>query len=536
MGLLFWIVVAPLIAALVILAVPKLGVGGYRTVAFLGAVAALIMTLAAWESFDANSASTFQHVSQMNWFTLPDVWLGLNLGIGLSFGVDGLSLGLLTLAAVICTLAISSVKVHSPRKREYYFWISLASAGVFAVFTALDLFTFLAALEVTLFATFFLIYIFGNEGRRQAAFKFLIYRGLATVALLVAFIGIAFGAAGALGPHAASLPPISAALTAGANQQAYQQALMAAHVGQPTLNIPTLLNMMHQIPTSAFSEHWRAALFLVLLLAVFIEEAFVPFHTWLPSTHEVAETGTNMIIGGILTKTGAYVLLRIGVGLLPEQVQHYGVLLAVMGVINILYGAFAAWAQKGWRRLIAFSSISHMGLVLLGIAAFNSAGLQGAMFMLISSGLLTALLFYVTGAMETRTSQSAFSAFGGLAKPMPVLSGFLLLGALGSLGLPLTSGFISEIQAFIGGFGTFPTLSFVALLGLILSAVYMLYAIQKTTFGPTAAHNLELADAQVFEYVPIVVLTALVLVVGIDPNIIGSVFGPSVNALLRIGG
>lgn len=536
MGLLFWVVVAPLIAGLGILVIPNLGRGGYRTLAFLGVLASLVMTLAAWESFHTTSAATFQLVSQMNWFTLPDVWLGLNLGIGLSFGVDGLSLGLLLLATLVCVLAVSSVKVNSARMREYYLWISLVSSGVFGVFTALDLFTFLVALEVTLFSTFFLIYIFGNANRRQAAFKFLIYRGLATVALLVAFVGLALGAAGALGPNASVLPPISAAMTAGANQQAYQQALISAHVGQITLNIPTLLNMVNHVPLSVFSEHWRSALFLVLLLAVFIEEAFVPFHTWLPTTHEAAETGTNMIIGGILTKTGAYVLLRIGVGLLPEEVHRYGVLLAVFGVINILYGAFAAWSQKDWRRLIAFSAISHMGLVLLAIAAMNAAGLQGAMFMLISSGLLTAMLFYITGSIETRTKQTTFALLGGLAKPMPVFSGFWLVAALGSLGLPLTSGFISEIQSFIGGFETFPTLSFVAVLGVILSAVYMLYAIQKTTFGPTAAHNLELADAKAYELVPTVILTALVLVVGIDPNLIGSLFGSSVHALLRIGG
>jgi NADH-quinone oxidoreductase subunit M len=327
-------------------------------------------------------------------------------------------------------------------------------------------------------------------------------------------VGIAYGAVGAYGSA---------------------QATTLSGTGL-SFDIPTLTNAMHTVSTQAFSSHARSWLFLFLLLAVFIEEAFVPFHTWLPTAHESADTPTSMILGGILTKTGAYILLRFGVGLLPGEVRHYGVLIAVFGVINILYGAFAAWAQKDWRRLIAFGSISHMGLVLLGIAALNPAGLQGAMFMIVSSGLLTALLFFLVGAIKDRTETSLIPSLGGLSRSLPMLSGFLLVAALGSLGLPLTSGFISEIQAFIGGFGTYPIISFFGVLGVILSAVYLLYAMQKTTFGPLDQRYGELVDATPREYVPAVALIALVLVIGIDPKVIGDLFGLSVNALMRIGG
>lgn len=513
MGLTFWLVAVPLIAAVLILILPKMGAAIYRTLAFLGSAVTLVLSLALWEQYNVHGTE-FQFVSKMNWFTLPNLWQTKNLVVGLTFGVDGLSLPLLTLAAVVSLLAILGAKGGQERAKEYFLWISLASAGIFGVFSALDLFTFLFALEITLFSTFFLIYIFGEEGRQQAAFKFLIYRGLATVALLIAFLGLSYGLAGAFGSAAQS------GQTAGT---------------QLTFNIPTLLTFAHQASTSLFPVGARAALFLVLLLAVFIEEAFVPFHTWLPTAHEFSDTPTNMLLGGILTKTGAYVLLRFGVGMLPGEVRHFGVLIAVFGVINILYGAFAAWAQHDWRRLIAFGGISHMGLVLLGIAALNPAGLQGAMFMLVSSGLLTALLFYVTGAIKDRTQTVLIPSLGGLSKSMPMLSGFLLLAALGSLGLPLTSGFISEIQAFIGGFGTFPAISFVGVLGVILSAVFFLYAIEKTTFGPTAENYSQLADARPIEYVPIIVLTALVLLIGIYPNVIGVLFGQSAHALLGMG-
>jgi NADH-quinone oxidoreductase subunit M len=243
-----------------------------------------------------------------------------------------------------------------------------------------------------------------------------------------------------------------------------------------------------------------------------------------------------MLIGGVITKTGAYILLRFGIGLLPAEAHRWGTLLAVLGVLNILYGAFAAWAQQGWRRLIAFGSISHMGLFLLGTASVSAAGLQGAMFMILSSGLLTALLFLLTGSIEERTQTLRLADLGGLSRSMPLLSGFLLVAALGSLGLPMTSGFVSEIQAFIGGFGAFPRLSFVGVLGIILSAVYLLYAIQQTTFGPAADRSLAYTDARTVELIPTLVLTALVLLIGVYPAVVGDLFNPAAQALLRIGG
>ncbi|WP_029422307.1 complex I subunit 4 family protein [Alicyclobacillus macrosporangiidus] len=517
MGLVFWIVLAPLIAAVLILVVPGLRAGAHRALGLLGSAAALVLALAAWDRFQYGT-SAYQEVSRLHWFTLPALWQQSDLSIGLSFGVDGLSLPLVLLAAFISLLAGVAAPRTLERTRLYYFWIELATAGILGVFTAMDLFTFLLALELSLFAAFFLIYLFGEAGSRKAAFKFLLYRGLASVLFLAALVGLAYGAAGGFG-----------------TTQADTQGIVNG-AGALTFDIPTLTDTLHKASEAFFTPHARSVLFLILLLGVLVEEAFVPFHTWLPTTHEFSETTTNMLIGGVLTKTGAYALLRFGVGLLPGEVRHYGVLMAVLGVINILYGAFAAWAQKDWRRLIAFGSISHMGLVLLGVAALNAAGLQGAMFMMVSSGLLTALLFFLTGAIKERTQTALIPSLGGLSRPMPMLSGFLLVAALGSLGLPLTSGFVSEIQAFIGGFGTYPAISFVGVIGIILSAVYLLYAMEKTTFGPAKQSYTGLADATPREYVPTVVLTALVLLIGVYPSVIGNLFGLSVQALLRIGG
>ncbi|QQE78765.1 NuoM family protein [Alicyclobacillus sp. SO9] len=509
MGLVSWIVAAPLLAAALILILPKLAPGMYRGLAWLGTVVAFILTFVAWGQFSFTTKGA-QLVSGLHtWFTLPFMWQGKGLSIGLLFGVDGLSLPLVTLTVFVALLALMAKNHAGQHEKSYYLWMQLAVAGVLGVFTAQGLFAFLLGLELSLFSTFFLIFLFGGENRRPVAFKFLIYRGFATVALLVVFIALAYGTAGALSAQ--------------------------AHTGTLTFSIPALTAAAAK-HASWFAGGWRSALFIVLLLGVFIEEAFVPLHTWLPDAHEQADTPTNMLLGGILTKTGAYVLLRIGVGMMHDQVHHFGMLIAILGIINILYGAFAAWAAKGWRRLIAFGGISHMGIVLLGIAALNAAGLQGAMFMIVSSGLLTAMLFLLTGSIEERTTTSNMDDLGGLSKTMPRISGFLLFAALGSLGLPLTSGFISEIQAFIGGFAQFPAVSFVGIGGIILSAVYLLYAIQRTTFGPLRRAYGRLSDATVSELVPTVVLTALVLVIGVYPHVIGQFFGLSVKTLLGIGG
>lgn len=513
MGLLLWLVCAPVVAAILILGLPKLPSGAYRTIAVLGGLASLVMALLAWGQFSTTNGG-FQFTNSLPWFTLPWAGPASNISIGLNFGVDGLSLPLLTLATVVSVLSMLSV-ASTDRIRAYALWLSLASAGVYTVFAALDLFTFFVGLEIVLFSTFFLIYQFGHKSRRQrAAFKFLIYRGAASVMLIIGLLCLAFGVVGSV--------------------SATQTDINVMHAFN--LQIPSLIHWAETVPTANFSQTAKDAIFLVIFIGVLMEEALVPFHTWLPTAHESSDTATNMLLGGILTKTGAYILLRFGVGMLPGEVRHFGILIAVVGVINILYGAFAAWKQSDWRRLLAFGSISHMGLVLLGIASLNSAGLQGAMFMILSSGLLNALLFFITGAISRRTETTDMGRLGGLSKQLPILSGFLLVASLGSLGLPLTSGFISEIQAFLGGFESYPATAFVGVLGLILSAVYLLYAIQKTTFGPPKSAYDMVIDARTAEYVPLVVLTGLILLIGIFPGIVGHLFNVSVQALLRIGG
>lgn len=511
---LFLVVIVPVIAALLLLFLSPKAQSVIKGVGFIGTLIPAIFALLAYVDYQTGQ-SGMQFPFALTWLQVPNAWQTMPLTIQFAFSTDGISLPLVMLVGVVSLMAsIRSFRVEH-RVKSHYFWQLLLIAGMYGVFAANDLFTLFFFIEVTLVACYFLIGIFGNERRHYAATKFLIYRGVASVVLLAGLIGLAYEYATTALQYSSSV-----------------YIPYAPHLF--TLSISNLLTEASQF---ALPASVQGPLFLVFLLAVLIEEAFVPFHTWLPDTHEQSDTSTNMLIGGALMKIGLYILIRFAVEMLPQGLAQYQMLVGVLGVISILYGAFAAIAAKDWRRLIAFSSISHMGLVLLAIAAMNVLGLQGAIFMLVSSGLLTALLFYAVGAQAERTKSYAFSTLGGLSKSLPVLSGVLLVAALGSVGLPGMSGFISEFTLFVGSFTAFPWLSAVATLGMILGALYLLFAMQRTTFGPQRTEYEGLVDARSTEWVPLVVLVALVVWIGVYPSILGDVVHGTVQAIAaRIGG
>lgn len=506
--------VAPIAAAIIIAFTPNKSKFMARGIALAAALVSTIFSIIAFIGFDRTNTA-LQYTVSLNWVTIPNAFQSLPLTIRFAFGADGISLPLFALVGVVSLLAvIRSFKVEE-RVKTHYFWMMILIGALYGVFAANDLFTFFFFLEATLAASFFLIHIFGGEKRQYAATKFLIYRGLASVVLLAGFIGLAY-------------------------EYAMQAQLLNASTLVPwapdylTLTISQLLTYVgsFHLPVGV-----QDGLFLVFLLAVMVEEAFVPFHTWLPDAHENADTGTNMLIGGVLMKVGLYILIRFGVELLPDGLRHYAFLVALLGLISILYGAFAALASKDWRRLIAFTGISHMGLVLIAIASMQSVGIQGAVFMLVSSGLLTALLFFTVGAQADRTGTFTINKLGGISKTLPVISGVMLVAALGLVGLPGMSGFISEVPLFIGGFAAFPVLAAIGTLGMIFAALYLLYAMQRTTFGPLKVEMSGMADAQPVEYVPMVVLVALVIAIGVYPDLLGSVVHGAAQAIAaKIGG
>jgi NADH-quinone oxidoreductase subunit M len=499
---LLYMTLLPLLGALLILFVPRDAKSQIKSIALAATAIPLALAGIVYSRFD-QTVSGMQFQLTQDWIQIPYAFPDLPLRIGFDLGVDGLSMPFLLLTAVVSVLTVLASWKTALRTKEYFFWLLLLITGLYGVFASLDLFVFFLFLELTLIPMYFLLGIWGGERKEKVATKFLLYRGLASVGILVSFLALAYGAG-------------------------YTS-------GQMSFNMMQIADVFRQAG-EGIPFDFKNWVFIVLFLAILIEEAFFPFHTWLPDTHEQATSAVSMIVGGVLMKVGAYVLLRIGVGVLPDMIAYFGTAIALIGVINIAYGAMVAMVQKDWRRLLAFSTISHMGIVLLGVASLTQFGLQGAVFMTISSGLLSALLFFLIGAMQTRTKTLQIDELGGISRQMPILSGFLLVGALGSLGLPGMSGFVSEIVSFIGAFQKFPVLAAVGTVGIILAAVYMLWAMQRTTFGPPGMALEGAQDVTAFEYVPILILLAFIILIGVYPAVLGDLINPTLTQFVKIGG
>src|SRR5690606_37384784 len=330
--------------------------------------------------------------------------------------------------------------------------------------------------EVTLVTTFILIGYWGYVHRERAANWFLLDNGLGSAIMLLAFIGILV---------LFQTPEFSK----------MQEAVLAGQ--NPNIS----------------EIQWL--IFAGIIIAFGIKLPLFPFHSWMVRVHAEAAPSVVMIHAGVLLKMGAYGLIRFGAELFPVQLKESAVLLAILGLINILYGAILAFVQRDLKRVLAYSSISHMGIVLLGIASLNIAGLTGAVFQTVSHGFIAALLFFLIFSLTERTGTTRIDELGGMAKAMPVLSGLLLAAGMALLGLPGMSGFISEFLAFLGLFKSEPVLAAVGALGLILAAAYTLRAVLRTTFGPLSGHWEKLTDVRPAESAPMLVLLGLIILIGV---------------------
>lgn len=428
-------------------------------------------------------------------------------------GVDGLSMPLLLLTTIVGFMAaLASVHVKK-RWKAFYIWFLLLEVGMIGVFLARDVFLFFVFFEMTLIPMFFLIGIWGYMNRERAANKFLLYNGIGSALMLLAFLFLVATA----GFRAEQLPEkqemhltyngsydvISSNLT---NNEAYVN--MAPEQTQGYDNPLYLSERMHWV------------IFLLLLIAFGIKLPIFPFHTWMLKVHAEAPPSVVMIHSGVLLKMGAYGLLRFGVFMFPGQTKDWATVLAILGVINILYGAVLALVQKEFKLVLAYSSISHMGIVLLGIASLNEIGLHGAMIQLVSHGLISALLFLLVGSIYERTGSTELKDLGGLARSMPFLSGVLLTAGMASLGLPGLSGFVGEFLSLLGLFDSMRVITGIAVLGVILTAVYVLRSVLGITFGATPERLTVMRDVRLVEAVPMIALLAFIVLLGIYPAVL----------------
>jgi NADH-quinone oxidoreductase subunit M len=417
-----------------------------------------------------------------------------SLNVGYRVGLDGLGFGMFFLAALLTLIAVVASWDIRENLKQYFAILFVAEVGMLGVFAAQDLILFYIFFEITLIPMYLLVGIWGDENRRPAAIKFFIYTFLGSTIMLAGFL--AFGIlAGSYSMEA---------LTAGGGLGRTAQVAVAA---------PILFGLLVKVPA-------------------------VPLHSWLLDVYVSSPTSTNVVLSGVLPKLGTYGLIKISIPLLPQGVEPFLGLVAAVGVVNIIYGSFVAFLQPDLKALVAYSSIGTLGFILLGAASGNAVGLNGAVFQQVSHGLYSALLFILVGVIAARTGTRRISELGGLASRMPWAGGLLALGALAAMGLPGLAVFVSEFMSIMGGYETFPVQGVLAALGIILSAMYLLYMLARVIFGPIERPAYEgIGDANPTEMAAVVPLAVLLLVLGIFPALLISVQRPAVEAVLSaIGG
>jgi proton-translocating NADH-quinone oxidoreductase chain M len=416
-----------------------------------------------------------------------------SLEIGYRVGLNGLGFGMFFLSTFLTVIAILASWDVRTNLKQYFAAIFLAEVGMLGVFAAQDLILFYVFFEITLIPMYLLVGVWGDENRRPAAIKFFIYTFLGSTVMLAGFL--AFG-------------------------------ILANTFSMNLLGGGGGLSRTAQIAVAA-----------PILFGLLVKVPAVPLHSWLLDVYVSSPTSTNVLLSGVLPKLGTYGLIRVALPLLPEGVDPFLPYIAAFGVINIIYGAFVAFLQPDLKALVAYSSIGTLGFILLGTASGNAVGLNGAVFQQVAHGLYSALLFILVGIIAARTGTRRIDELGGLAARMPWAGGLLALGALAAMGLPGLAVFISEFMSIMGVYATFPVQGVLAALGIILSAMYLLYMLGRVIFGPIERPAYEeIGDAGPAEMVSIVPLAVLLVLLGIFPALLISLQRPAVDVVLSVLG
>lgn len=479
-------ILLPLAGAVAIAFIPKSRDDLARPVALVFTAVVLGLATWLWASFDGTKSGMQ--------FELVRSWVP-KLGTSFHIGVDGLSLPMVFLTALLTFLAVVSSSRIKDFVREYFTLMLLLEAGLAGVFIALDLILFYVFWEVVLIPMFFLIQIWGGPRRQYAAVKFFLYTLAGSLAMLGGIIALF--------------------LATGANS------FDMLKLGQAA---------------SGLGLGTQTAIFAAIAFALAIKVPIVPFHTWLPDAHVEAPTAVSVLLAGVLLKMGSYGFLRFGPQLLPDGFQSLVPLIAVLGVVSIVWGAAVALMQTDLKKLVAYSSVSHMGYVMLGIAAGTSAGMLGANVQMFSHGLIAGMAFLLVGAFYERAHTREMSAFGGTAKVAPILAGTLVFMSFASLGLPGASGFIGEFMVVTGSFAAFTWQAILAALAVVLTSGYLLWMLRRVVFGELNVERVGMPDMTRTEAVAIMPLCIATLVVGIYPQSLVGVMEASVQGVVRILG
>ncbi|MDE0517634.1 MAG: NADH-quinone oxidoreductase subunit M [Acidimicrobiaceae bacterium] len=480
------LVLVPAAGALVLLAMPRTRPDLFKPVALVASTVSAALAVWMLAEFDAGSAAAFQFWQQYEWIT--------GWGVSWQVGVDGLSLFLVVMTALIFPLAIVGVDAeHSPK--PYYAWMLMLEAGCLGTFVALDLVMFFVFFEIVLVPMYFLIGGWGHGRRAYAATKFFLFTMFGSALMLVAIVALAFLHSSASGG------PVTFDLTAIAESQ-----VLATNTAR-----------------------W---LFLAFALAFAVKVPLFPVHTWLPDAHTNAPTAGSVILAAVMLKLGTYGLVRFGLYLFPEASVYFAPLMITLGVIGIIYGAIAAAMQRDLKRLVAYSSVAHLGFIVIGTFALNTEGLTGGVLQMVNHGVSTGALFLLVGMIYERRHTREISELGGLQKPAPLLAAVFMVVMLSSVGLPGLNGFVGELLVLLGAFNAHRWWAVVAAAGVILAAVYLLWAYQRVFHGPASGANAETPDLRWREGLVMVPFIAAIVFMGVYPKPVIERIEPAVDAII----
>jgi NADH-quinone oxidoreductase subunit M len=505
----------PILGMIIILFLPR---EQSKTVKWLSLVitfAQVVLACVLLANYNYNAAGvfdekSFQFIEKFRWINITGVsWLG-TVKIDYFLGIDGISTPMVLLTAIISFIATLSSWSIEKSVKGFFALFLLLDTGMMGVFVALDFFLFYIFWELMLLPMYFLIGIWGGPRKEYAAIKFFIYTLLGSVFILLVMIGLYF----------------STTETMADGTKAF------------TFNMLAMMNPANSTPDGILSilnpSNLRFIAYIALFAGFAIKIPMFPFHTWLPDAHVEAPTPISVILAGVLLKMGTYGILRINYPVFPEITRQLMWWIALFGMINIIYGALVALAQKDFKKLIAYSSVSHMGYVLLGMASLTATGINGAIFQMFNHGTITAMLFLIVGVVYDRAHTRGLNDFGGLANQMPVYTGFVTVAFFAAIGLPSMSGFISETFVFLGAFSmnSIRIIAIISTLGILLGACYMLWTLQRIFFGPLNEKWATLPDLDKREYAMLVPLTAIIFFLGIYPSAMINIMNKSVNTLV----
>jgi NADH-quinone oxidoreductase subunit M len=480
------IVLTPIIAGMLILLIPSDRKSEVRVVALAAAILAVLLSAWVYFSYDI-SVGGYQFIEKYDW--LPE------LGISYYVGVDGMNAPLVLLTGVVMFTGVLISWGIDDRPREFFAFLYILASGVFGVFVAQDLFMLLFFYEIAVFPMYLLISIWGwVKTREYAAMKLTLYLFIGSVVSLVGALAMFF---------------------------------------QSGLNTFDMIRLAQ----AGFSDSFQIFWFPFVFFGFAVLGGIFPFHNWSPDGHVAAPTAVSMFHAGVLMKLGAFAALRVGIMLLPVGAEYWRWLILVLALVNVVYGAFIAMVQTDFKYVIGFSSVSHMGLVMLGFATLNKEGLTGSGIQMFSHGVMTALFFAVVGMVYDRAHTREIGELGGFSKKMPWVAVAFIIGGLVSMGMPGFSGFVAEFPIFMGVWQVRPIVAIIASISIVITASYIIRIIGKVFFGPMPEEfEHHIGDVTALDKVALVVLCVIMITIGVYPSIMSNLVTSGVNHILSLFG